>query len=79
MTLFSRRFWNALIMRDRRLVEASKSYEQAVDRFRISRGCMTGDAQLEFRIEFLEALKELRDAASDLRAFQNHHAVREPV
>jgi hypothetical protein len=78
MSLFSRRFWSALTMHDRRLVAASKGYEQAASRYRASRDCMTDDAQLEFRVEFLEAVKELRDAVAELRAFQDRHSVREP-
>lgn len=78
MSLFSRRFWNALIMHDGRLVAASRGYEQAVSRYRTSRDCMTRDAQLEYRIEFLEAIQELRDAVGELRAFQNRHTLREP-
>jgi hypothetical protein len=79
MSLFSRRFWTALITHDRRLVAASSGYEKAARRFRISRDCVTQDAQIEFRIEFMEAVKELRDAVGELRAFQSRHSVREPT
>lgn len=79
MSLFSRRFWTALITHDRRLVEASSGYENAARRFRTSRNCVTQDAQIEFRIEFMEAVKELRDAVGELRAFQSRHSVREPT
>jgi hypothetical protein len=77
MSLFSRRFWNSLIMHDRRLMQASAGYELAANRYRTSRDCMTGDAQLEFHIELLDAVKELRNAVGELRAFQNRHVVRE--
>jgi hypothetical protein len=79
MSLFSRRFWNALISHDRRLIEASTEYEQAANRFRTSLDCMTHDAQLEFRIAFLDAVKDLRDAVGELRAFQSRHTLREPI
>jgi hypothetical protein len=78
MSLFSRRFWSALVRHDRRLVAASRGYEQAASRYRTSRACTTGDAQLEFQIEFLEAVRELRDAVGELRAFQDRHPGREP-
>lgn len=78
MSLFSRRFWNALIAHDRRLVAASNGYERAASRYRASRTCVTGDAQIEYRIEFVEAVRELRDAVAELRAFQDRHSAREP-
>jgi hypothetical protein len=34
---------------------------------------MTADAQLEFRLEFVDALADLRQAARDLRAFNLRH------
>jgi hypothetical protein len=77
MALFSRRFWHALIAHDRRLVAASSGYEQAVRRLRTSRKCMTEEAQVEFRVELMEALQELRTAVGELRAFQNRHSLRD--
>jgi hypothetical protein len=74
MALFSRRFWNALVTHDRRLKVASTGYEEAARRFRTSRHCLNDDGQLEFRIEFLEAVKDLRDAVVELRQFQSRQA-----
>ena len=79
MSLFSRRFWRSLVAHDRRLKEASTGYELAARRFRTSRQCMTQDAQLEFRLEFVDALSDLRQAVGELRAFNDRHeTAREP-
>lgn len=73
MSLFSRRFWRSLDAHERRLVKASSGYELAARRFRTSGSCVTADAQLEFRLEFVDALADLRQAARDLRAFNSRH------
>lgn len=79
MSLFSRRFWRWLMVYDRRLKVASAGYELAARRFRTSRECMTQDAQLEFRLEFVDALTDLRKVVGELRAFNDRHeSVREP-
>ena len=40
---------------------------------------MTQDAQLEFRLEFVDALTDLRKVVGELRAFNDRHeSVREP-
>src|SRR5262245_14393024 len=70
MALFSRRFWSELISRDRRVAAATTRYEQAANRLYASRKYLTSEAQVEFRLEFCEAIKELRDAVSVLRDFQ---------
>ncbi len=71
MSLFSRRFWQSLIMHDRRFVTASTDYERAAFRLRTSRGCIVGESQVEFRIEFVEAVVELREAVGKLQAFKS--------
>jgi hypothetical protein len=67
---FSRRSWNLLNVYDRRLVVAMTSYEAAVRRFRVSQTWVTGSAQSEFHLDFMDALSELRDAVRELRGFQ---------
>jgi hypothetical protein len=79
MSLFSRRFWRSLVAYDRRLKDASTGYELAARRFRTSRKCMTQDAQLEFRLDFVDAVRDLRQVVGELRAFNDRHeSVREP-
>lgn len=73
MALFSRRFWTSLLLHDRRLVTAVSGYERAARRYRASRDCVTSEAQMEFRMEFLDATRELRAAVADLRAFHARH------
>jgi hypothetical protein len=77
MLLFSRRFWSELLEHDRRLVAASLHYELAAHRFRMSRACITQDAQLEFRFEFIDSITELRRALGRLRTFKDQHALRD--
>jgi len=73
MSLFSRRFWQSLLMHDRRFVTASTGYEKAADRLRTSRECISGDSLVEFRIEFVEATLELKEAVGKLQAFKRQH------
>ena len=73
MLTFSRRFWQALLAHDRRLVQASSEYEVAAKRLRTSGSCLTKDAQLEFRLELLESVMALRGAVTELRQFTQRH------
>ncbi len=73
MPLFSKRSWKALIAHDRAVIKASQGYEQAARKFLASRQYVTLQSQLEFRIDFIDALTELRHAIGALRAFQSRH------
>lgn len=75
--MLSRRAWKQLIAHDRRLVGACKDFDNAAGRFRASRHSVTGAAQTEFRIEVMEALRNLRSALIQLREFQDRVTERE--
>lgn len=75
MTIFSGRFWNSVISLDRRVAAASKEYDSAVARFRVSRDLLSPGAHAEFELELFEALAELRSALRDLRSFQERNGV----
>jgi hypothetical protein len=77
MALFSRRFWIELTAHDRRLAAAMARYEQAVRRYRASQAFITAEAQMEFRVEFCEAITDLREVAAAMRAFQYRHVPRD--
>ncbi len=77
MPPFSHRFWNSLLALDGRLVSVSSACDRASRRLRTSRHCMTDDAQVEFRIEMVEAMRELREAVSELRSFQSRKSLQE--
>jgi hypothetical protein len=73
MALFSRRFWTAVILLDRRVTLATANYESAAVRFRTSRTLVSPAARDEFHLELCEAIAELRAALGELRAFVDRH------